>query len=79
MADDFDSVQRPKHYLQGKVECIDAIESAVQNLTGMEAFCTGTALKYLWRHDLKGGTEDLEKCRWYLDRIIAARVARGAK
>jgi hypothetical protein len=31
----------------------------------------GAALKYLlrWRH--KGGTEDLRKCRWYIERMIA--------
>jgi len=43
-----DPVNQPRHY-QGKVECIDAIESAIQDLEGLEAMCTGNAIKYLFR------------------------------
>lgn len=65
-------VTRPAHY-QGKVECIDGIESAVEGLTGAEAFNTGQVLKYVWRWKRKGRPlEDLRKARWYLDRLIAA-------
>lgn len=65
-----DHVNHPAHYTQGKVECIDAIESAITGLNGMEAHCTGTAIKYLWRWKQKGGTEDLHKAKWYIDRIL---------
>lgn len=64
-----DAVNHPTHYT-GKVECIDAIESATEGLDGIEAFCTGNAIKYAWRWKKKGGVEDLEKARWYLDRLI---------
>lgn len=63
-------VLHPSHYNQGKVECIEAIESAIINLTGIEAFCTGNCIKYLWRWKQKNGVEDLAKCKFYLDYLI---------
>lgn len=60
----------PNHYKQGKVECIDCIESATSNLTGFEGFCTGNAIKYLYRWKQKGGVTDLLKSQWYLNRLI---------
>lgn len=68
-----DPVNSPSHYTQGKVECIDAIESAVIGLTGTDAFATGQAIKYLWRWKKKGGVEDLKKAKWYLDRLILSQ------
>jgi hypothetical protein len=65
-----DPVNHPSHYTAGKVECIDALEAATTGLTGIEAVCTAAAIKYLWRWKLKNGVEDLEKARWYLDRLI---------
>jgi len=67
---DHDPVSHPAHYTAGKVECIDAIESATVGLTGGAAYCTGDAIKYLWRWHRKGGVEDLKKARWYIDRLI---------
>ena len=66
-----DNVDRPAHYNQGKVECIEALESATTGLTGIEAVCTANAIKYLWRWKGKNGVEDLEKARWYIERLIA--------
>jgi hypothetical protein len=65
-----DAVNRPAHYNAGKVECIDALEAATTGLEGIEAVCTANAIKYLWRWKHKNGTEDLQKARWYLDRLI---------
>jgi hypothetical protein len=65
----FENVDHPAHY-GGKIECIDAIEAATESLDGIEAFCTGNAIKYLWRWKRKGGTEDLQKAKWYIDRIL---------
>lgn len=61
----------PDHYRQGKVECIDAIESATVNKTGIEAACTANIIKYLWRYESKNGLQDVKKARWYLDRLIS--------
>ena len=64
-----DNVNHPSHYTQGKIECIDAIEAATEGLTGIEAFCTGNALKYIWRWKDKNGIEDIDKTIWYLERL----------
>ena len=71
-----DAVNHPAHYTAGKVECIDALEAATSGLTGIEAVCTANAIKYLWRWKLKNGAEDLEKAKWYIDRLIK-RVGTG--
>lgn len=65
-----DSVNHPNHYTQGGIECIDAIKAATVGLTGIEAVCTGNAIKYLWRWKFKNGAEDLQKARWYIDRLL---------
>jgi hypothetical protein len=70
MADDKDMVNSPAHYTQGDIECIDAIAQVVKDLDGMEAMCTGNAIKYLWRWKHKNGVEDLKKAQWYLQRMI---------
>ena len=63
-----DNVAHPPHYKQGEIECIDAIQAA---LTPEEfrGYCKGNSLKYVWRELHKGGTESLEKAKWYLNRI----------
>lgn len=61
----------PGHYRSGKVECIDAIESALAGHSDpVAAYLTGQALKYLWRWPLKNRVEDLKKAKWYLERLI---------
>ena len=63
----------PNHYRQGKVECIDALEAATANLTGIEAVCTANAIKYLWRWKQKNGIEDLKKASWYIEKLILSQ------
>lgn len=65
-----DPVNHPSHYTQGGVECIDALEAATVNLSGIEAVCTANAIKYLWRWKDKNGVEDLRKAVWYINRLI---------
>lgn len=60
----------PSHYKQGKVECIDAIESATVHKTGLEAVCTANVIKYLFRYEAKNGLEDVRKAQWYLNKLI---------
>ena len=66
---DPDPVDRPSHYTQGEIECIDAIRAA---LTPEEfrGFCKGNALKYIWREKHKGGDESISKAIWYLEAIL---------
>lgn len=66
-----ENVVRPQHYTAGGIECIDAIESAIASINDpMEAFLTGQVMKYVWRFKLKNGVEDLQKAKWYLNRLI---------
>ena len=62
-------VHRPVHYTQGKVECIDAIESATIGLVGIVAVCVANVIKYVWRFALKNGIEDLDKADYYLQKL----------
>jgi hypothetical protein len=65
-----DMVNHPSHYTSGKIECIDALESAVTDLTGIEAVCTANAIKYLWRWKHKNGKQDLQKAVWYINKLM---------
>lgn len=64
-----DNVNSPSHYTQGKVECIDAIESATMGLVGIVAVCVANVIKYVWRFALKNGIEDLDKADYYLQKL----------
>lgn len=60
----------PAHLLDR--ECIGVIEQLHCS------FSYGSALKYLWRAGNKGNAaEDLQKSRWYLNRILDARADDG--
>lgn len=61
----------PDHYQRDGMECIDAIKAAVQNLSGAEAYETGSAIKYLWRWKEKGGKDDLNKAKWFIQDMIS--------
>lgn len=49
----------PEHYFKGKLECIE--------ITRHFDFCLGNVIKYIFRHEAKGGLEDLKKAQWYLN------------
>ena len=65
-----DNVNNPTHYTQGEIECIDCIKAATVNKVGIEAFCVGNAIKYLFRYENKNGLEDVKKAQWYINRLI---------
>lgn len=67
-----DPVNHPDHYTQGGIECIDAIEASMTP-DEFAGFLKGNSIKYLWRYRQKAGRQDLEKARWYLDRLIAVQ------
>jgi len=66
-----DMVNHPPHYNQQGIECIEAIHAATGE--GFEYYLQGNIMKYLWRYRYKNGIEDLEKARWYLDKLIEVR------
>lgn len=59
-----DPVNSPKHYTQGEMEVITAIEGL-----GLD-YHQGNVLKYVSRYRYKNGVEDLKKARWYIDRLL---------
>ena len=66
-----DMVNSPKHYT-GHPSGIDAI-----TICEHMGFNLGSALKYLWRCDLKGsGSQDLEKAIWYINRELEKRKSK---
>jgi len=67
-------VNKPAHYNQGEVECIEAIKSATVNKKGIEAVCVANIIKYLWRYEDKGGVQDIEKAKWYLDKLLSEKA-----
>lgn len=65
-----DPVNHPAHYKAGDLEVIDIIEAF-----GL-GFHAGNVVKYVLRAGRKGpALEDLEKARWYLDRLIELKKA----
>jgi hypothetical protein len=69
-----DVVNHPSHYTQGDIECIDAIEAAL-GAEGFKAYCKGACIKYLWRTEHKNGLEDLQKCQWYLNKLLEKLIS----
>lgn len=64
-----DPVNSPQHYTRHTIAAIDVIDS-----WGLD-FELGSVLKYISRHEAKGGIEDLRKAAWYLARAIKNREA----
>lgn len=64
------NVNHPLRYTKGKVECIDALESAVVGKSPDEAISVANVIKYLWRYEEKEPLRSLMSARWYLDRLI---------
>ncbi len=61
----FDDITKPEHYCAGyNIEPLDYIQK-----NGLD-FLEGNIIKYVSRYDMKGGVKDLEKAKFYLDRLI---------
>lgn len=65
-------VEHPSHYNQTSIECIDALCAMVERWQDpVAAALAWNIVKYIWRHPYKGKpVEDLQKARYYLDRLI---------
>ena len=64
-----DPVNKPIHYNQSGIECIDAIEAMTEKMSGYLAPQAANVLKYMWRCEYKNGLEDIDKAIWYLNRL----------
>lgn len=66
-----DVINHPSHYTKGRIECIDAIDSATTGKSGIEAVCVANIIKYLYRYEEKNGLEDVKKAKWYINKLIS--------
>lgn len=65
------SEKQEKRYKHGGIECIDAIRACMSE-EEFRGFCKGNAIKYLWRAEYKGGSEDYQKARDYMNYLLEA-------
>ena len=74
-------VDHPAHYQsEAGIEVIDVMEAFTADLKGAEAVNTCQVIKYILRWKHKGNPlEDLKKCKWYLERLIAHVESKKAK
>lgn len=54
----------PSHYRQGNIEVIDFI------LDQKLGYLDGNVIKYISRYKYKNGLEDLNKAKWYINKLI---------
>lgn len=57
-------IDKPDRY--GGDTCMNAI-AAMLSPEELRGFIKGTAMRYLWREQHKGGDQDLKKIQWYLN------------
>lgn len=64
------NVDHPKHYnLPGRKECIEEMIDRFGEKY-VRIFCLLNVYKYQYRHEQKGGQEDLDKAKWYSDKFL---------
>lgn len=62
-------VNHPSHYQAGGLECIDVMEQ-LYGREAVESWIKLTIFKYAWRADKKDGAQDVDKIRWYSDKLV---------
>lgn len=62
----------PSHYKFGDMESMDFVDNVLKygKFKAHQAHYVANIIKYLVRAPRKNGLEDLQKARWYLDRLI---------
>ena len=67
-----DLVNHPGHYMAGNIECFDVILES-QGIVATMHYCMCNAMKYIFRHKKKGGSQDIEKAQWYINQWLELR------
>lgn len=62
-------VNHPNHYQAGGLECIDVMEQ-LYGREAVESWIKLTIFKYAWRADKKDGAQDVDKIRWYSEKLV---------
>ncbi|MDR9786780.1 MAG: DUF3310 domain-containing protein [Peptococcaceae bacterium MAG4] len=65
----------PDHYMTGGIETIDFIKAKLTE-EQFKGYLAGNVIKYLSRFEHKAGEEDLQKARWYLNRLLVDKERR---
>ena len=70
-----DMVDHPNHYQAGGLECIDVMEqlygrTGADGREAVESWIKLTIFKYIWRADKKDGAQDIDKIRWYSEKLV---------
>ena len=61
-----EKVNHPAHYqMEGRKECIEEMLDKF-GVEAVKHFCLLNAYKYEYRHEMKGGAEDIAKAEWYM-------------
>ena len=70
----------PAHYQKGSTETFDYIIDVVRELPGDEAAIVSNIIRYVSRYRLKheDPRTDIEKARWYLNRLRNLLIAKDA-
>lgn len=65
-----EKVNHPSHYNFNKKETIDIIDDFCTDEEFI-GFLKGNILKYIHRYSHKNGLEDLNKAKWYIEKLIS--------
>ncbi len=68
-----DVVNKPPHYNQGSIECIEYLKDNLGD--GFPDYLDGNIKKYLHRWRYKNGLQDLKKAQWYLNKMVEEQEA----
>ena len=73
------SVNHPKHYnIPGRKECLEEMLEKFGK-EKVVAFCELNEYKYVYRHEFKGGNEDLKKAAWYRSKLEELQEGRKSR
>ena len=64
------SATKPSYYSNNGKDLFDRFEGGLMTAEQVRGFYKGNIIKYVTRYQDKNGTEDLQKARTYLDRLI---------
>ena len=65
-----DPINKPAHYNVGDINCLQLIKQQLGK-EGYLAYLTGSAYKYLYRHEHKEeNIADLKKCKYFIEAKI---------
>ena len=70
------NVIKPEHYRGGEVDLIDgwALNYSVEEF---RAIMKSHIHKYIYRYEKKGGLEDLQKAKYYIERLEQFEMDKG--